>query len=182
MATEKQPTLPEVYLEENETKTMARDPLGWGRNRLKKVSRWHVGTFLNGLDGSSITAIGLYIDLALAFGEGIVGLSSNSHALLADSAHSFGDSFMDLVTLLCITYAKKPANLQYPHGYGKYETLGSVLVSFVIMVGAIAAASSCIYSMLSGSETQQLNGNAAWCAFASIVVKEWLFQKSRSIA
>ncbi|KDN37916.1 cation efflux protein [Tilletiaria anomala UBC 951] len=87
--------------------------------------------------GSNITVIGLASNIALCASKGIAGVYLNSASLLADAAHSFSDMFADIVTLFCWKMSQKPASATHPLGYGKYETMGSLGVSLVLVAGAV---------------------------------------------
>lgn len=61
----------------------------------------------------------------------------NSASLLAEALHSFSDLLSDFVTLYTFKMSRKPADSIYPYGYGKFETVGSVTVSSLLLAGAV---------------------------------------------
>ncbi|CAO0801102.1 unnamed protein product [Mucor circinelloides] len=61
----------------------------------------------------------------------------NSASLLAEALHSFSDLLSDFVTLYTFKMSRKPADSVYPYGYGKFETVGSVTVSSLLLAGAV---------------------------------------------
>ncbi|KAI9068329.1 cation efflux protein [Trametes sanguinea] len=61
----------------------------------------------------------------------------NSAALLADAGHCAGDLFGDFVTLFSWRLSRKPPNERYPYGYGKFEVLGTTIVSILLTGGAV---------------------------------------------
>lgn len=87
--------------------------------------------------GSNITLVGLASNIGLCASKGVAGVYLNSASLLADAAHSLSDLFADLVTLFCWKMSQKPANESHPLGYGKYETMGGLGVSLVLVAGAV---------------------------------------------
>uniref|UniRef100_V5F2T9 Cation efflux protein transmembrane domain-containing protein n=2 Tax=Kalmanozyma brasiliensis (strain GHG001) TaxID=1365824 RepID=V5F2T9_KALBG len=87
--------------------------------------------------GSNITLAGLVSNIGLCAAKGTAGVYLNSAALLADAAHSLSDMFADLVTLFCWKMSQKPPSASHPLGYGKYETMGSLGVSLVLVAGAV---------------------------------------------
>lgn len=87
--------------------------------------------------GSNITLAGLVSNIGLCGAKGVAGVYLNSAALLADAAHSLSDMFADLVTLFCWKMSQKPPSASHPLGYGKYETMGSLGVSLVLVAGAV---------------------------------------------
>ncbi|UZJ52999.1 hypothetical protein CBS101457_002319 [Exobasidium rhododendri] len=88
--------------------------------------------------GSNITVVGLIANLVLCGTKGLAGVWLHSASLLADAAHSLSDTFSDVVTLFCWKMSQKPASLTHPMGYGKFETMGGLGVSVVLVAGAFA--------------------------------------------
>ncbi|KAK4049876.1 mitochondrial metal transporter [Microbotryomycetes sp. JL221] len=87
--------------------------------------------------GSRITIIGLLSNVGLTVTKGIAGWAMGSAALLADAAHSGSDLMADVVTLTTYNMSRKPVSLTHPYGYGKYESLGSAVVSFLLLGTAL---------------------------------------------
>ncbi|CAD6909540.1 unnamed protein product [Tilletia controversa] len=87
--------------------------------------------------GSNITLLGLFANILLSASKGLAGVYLNSAALLADAAHSLSDMFSDLVTLFCWKMSQLPASETHPLGYGKYETMGGLGVSLVLVAGSL---------------------------------------------
>lgn len=88
--------------------------------------------------GSNITVVGLIANLILCGSKGLAGVYLHSASLLADAAHSLSDTFSDIVTLFCWKMSQKPASITHPLGYGKFETMGGLGVSVVLVAGAFA--------------------------------------------
>lgn len=87
--------------------------------------------------GSNITLLGLFSNIVLCISKGIAGMWLNSASLVADAAHSLSDMFSDLVTLFCWKMSQKPPSQTHPLGYGKYETMGGLGVSVVLVGGSV---------------------------------------------
>ncbi|KAK0543304.1 mitochondrial metal transporter [Tilletia horrida] len=87
--------------------------------------------------GSRITLLGLLANIILAALKAIAGIYLNSAALLADAAHSVSDMASDVVTLFCWKMSQRPASVAYPMGYGKFETMGGLGVSLVLVAGGL---------------------------------------------
>jgi divalent metal cation (Fe/Co/Zn/Cd) transporter len=123
----------------------------------------------------------------------------NSAALTADAVHSLTDLVSDFMTLATVAWALKPPTERFPLGYGKIESLGSLGVSSLLLVGgvlmgwssalelchlylpAFAEAMETVGIGHSHSHSHQIpNIQAAWLAGGSVLVKEWLYRASRS--
>ena len=152
--------------------------------------------------GVRITRIGLYVNLLMAVGKGIGGYFLHSQALVADAYHSLMDLVSDFMTLGTVSWSLKPPTERFPSGYGKIESLGSLGVSGLLLVGGIfMGLNSCEmlyheffadattpsshshggmfgHSHSHGSADLGPNINAAWLAAGSIIIKEYLYRAS----
>lgn len=174
-------------------------------------SHQHDNTYLTSTNkkdaGVRITRIGLYVNLVMAIGKGVGGYYFNSQALVADAFHALTDLVSDFMTLGTVSWSLKPPTQRFPSGYGKIESLGSLGVSSLLLVGGVlmglnacevlyheffvdAAASAANahghghshgFFGHSHSHSADLgpNINAAWLAAGSIIVKEYLYRASK---
>ncbi|KAL3644791.1 hypothetical protein CASFOL_009971 [Castilleja foliolosa] len=116
---------------------------------LKIPRRWHVGhthhhhddrESLSGKEGEKIFRLGLAADIGLAAGKAVTGYLSGSTAIIADAAHSVSDVVLSGVALLSFNVARAPKDKEHPYGHGKFETLGALAISGVLLAtsGGIA--------------------------------------------
>jgi cation diffusion facilitator family transporter len=105
-------------------------------------------------DRSLITVL---VALAANLGVGIVkllaGLLSGSGALLSEAAHSFGDTSTQVLLLTAVRRSERPADRQYPFGYGKERYFWSLLAAVGIFVsGAGFSVYEGIHTIVAGGE------------------------------
>lgn len=137
---------------------------------------------------------------------------------------SLSDLLSDFVTLYTFKMSRKVPDPIYPYGYGKiwtrffrvlavdprfffyiiiiigkYETMGSLSVSALLIAGGLGigihslelllatlnqipltSATDAIAAVKRSNDTL-LDPNAAWFALSSVLVKEWLYRISKSI-
>ena len=155
--------------------------------------------------GVKITWIGLATNVGIAIGKFTGGIVFHSQALLADAVHALCDMVSDLLTLFSVGLAANKPNPNYPYGYGKIETVGSLAVSSILFTAGLSIGWSSLctmvgpivptiilenLTMLVGQVSHHSHGvpedvtniNAAWVAAASIAVKEWIFRATKKIA
>ncbi|PUZ41117.1 hypothetical protein GQ55_9G478300 [Panicum hallii var. hallii] len=109
-------------------------------------ARGHVGHSHHhgGEDGGEaserIFRLGLAADVALTAGKAVTGYLSGSTAIVADAAHSLSDIVLSGVALLSYRAAKAPKDREHPYGHGKFESLGALGISSMLLVtsGGIA--------------------------------------------
>lgn len=160
-----------------------------------------------------ITWIGLLVNIAMAISKGAGGIYFHSQSLVADAIHSVSDMVADFLTLATVNVSSRVGSSQnFPLGYGKIETVGSILVSGVLLFAGISVGWSSLlqvfefwvpsvyeyaltiqfghnHSHSHGDHDSHGHGhstvpniNAAWIAGGSIVVKELLFRKTMKVA
>jgi hypothetical protein len=90
--------------------------------------------------GSRITLLGLASNVLLTALKGVAGYAMNSASLIAEAGHSFSDMGADFVTLACWKVSRREPTRAYPYGYGKFETVGTLSVSLILVVAGVGIA------------------------------------------
>jgi len=90
----------------------------------------------------------LCVNVVLSIAKGVAGYGWSSSSLLADAVHSASDTISDLATILCLYKAKQLPTARYPLGYGKMETLGSFLISCMLLSGSMSIGVHALVQML----------------------------------
>ncbi|VAW44156.1 Cobalt-zinc-cadmium resistance protein [hydrothermal vent metagenome] len=67
----------------------------------------------------------------------IVGLATNSLAILGDAIHSLTDVLNNVVIWLVMRVAGKPADEDHPYGHRKFETMGVFALASLLVVLAV---------------------------------------------
>eukprot|EP01060_Flectonema_neradi_P013294 TRINITY_DN2004_c0_g1_i1.p1 TRINITY_DN2004_c0_g1~~TRINITY_DN2004_c0_g1_i1.p1 ORF type:complete len:421 (+),score=66.85 TRINITY_DN2004_c0_g1_i1:45-1307(+) len=125
-----------------------------------------------------VTKLGAAANIGLCGLKGVAGAASGSSVMIADAFHSLGDLISDGVTLAAIKYSRTPPTAAYPFGMGKFESLGALAVSG-LLVGTSAGIALNSFSALAsstGAAVTILGPATLSVAVASIVVKEVLYQ------
>jgi divalent metal cation (Fe/Co/Zn/Cd) transporter len=85
-----------------------------------------------------ITWIGAGVNLGSAAAKAVAGVAAASPALLADAAHSLSDLLSDGVALWATKAARRPVSRHTPYGSGKFEALGAVGCSGMILAAGLS--------------------------------------------
>lgn len=67
----------------------------------------------------------------------IVGLATNSLAIIGDAIHSLTDVLNNVVIWLVMRVASKPADKDHPYGHRKFETMGVFALASLLVVLAV---------------------------------------------
>lgn len=78
----------------------------------------------------------LFANIAVCVAKGLVGYLTGSLGMIADAFHSLTDSTNNIIGLVAIKVAGRPADEDHPYGHGKYETLATIAVSVLLLLAA----------------------------------------------
>ncbi len=95
----------------------------------------------------------LVLNLLVAAAKFVYGLISNSAAMQADGIHSAFDTVGNIVGIIGITLAARPADTSHPYGHSKFETYGSAIIGIMLFVAAFEVGSSAVERLVSGHYT-----------------------------
>ena len=131
-------------------------------------------------EAHTATTIGLAKNVVLTVGKAVIGISANSQALLADAAHSLADIGADLVAMVTLRIARLPADREHPYGYGKFEPIGAVgISSLLVWAGGSLAWSSInlVKETLASHVAPAVPSiGALWLSLAAVALNEALFR------
>ncbi len=133
-----------------------------------------------------VTWLSVWVNTALTLAKFVAGLLGRSSAMVADAAHSASDFATDFAVLIGMRLAGKPQDCDHPYGHGKYETLAAAVVGVALCGVGLAIAFhgvSALWGAWAHGELPARPGMVAfWAGFASIVIKEWLYQVTARVA
>lgn len=81
--------------------------------------------------------IAFLLNLAFSIVEAIGGILTNSISIISDSLHNLGDSITIGINYIFEKKSKKLPNKEYSYGYLRYTMLGSLIASFILLVGSV---------------------------------------------
>jgi len=94
----------------------------------------------------------LFLNVGVAFAKLGWGAAINSAAMQADGFHSLFDGASNVVGLVGMSFAGRPADHDHPYGHGKYETYASAVIATMLVFAAFRIGSSA-YSQLVGASS-----------------------------
>ena len=94
--------------------------------------------------GKRAALTGLIVNLLLVAIKLVAGIVGHAYALIADAIESSMDLFGSLVVWGGLHITSRPADEDYPYGYGKAETLATVVVSVMLLGAALGIAVAAI--------------------------------------
>ena len=86
---------------------------------------------------TSIT--GIIVNIFLAGFKAVVGLISNSIAVILDAVNNLSDALSSVITIIGTKLAGKPADKKHPFGYGRIEYLSAMIISVIVLYAGITS-------------------------------------------
>lgn len=101
--------------------------------------------------GKIASILGILGNLFLLIIKGIVGIITNSQAMIADSINSASDIISSILTFIGNKIASKPRDEDHHLGHGKAEYIYSMLISILIILVAITVFKDSLVSLFNPS-------------------------------
>jgi cation diffusion facilitator family transporter len=98
--------------------------------------------------------IALALNVLVAAAKLVVGFLSGSIALVADGLHSVTDGAANVVGLVSVAVAGRPADSGHPYGHGRFETLSALAIGGLLTLTAWEVLTSCLRRVLSDNRPE----------------------------
>lgn len=131
--------------------------------------------------GKIASILGILGNLFLLIIKGIVGIITNSQAMIADSINSASDIISSILTFIGNKIASKPRDEDHHLGHGKAEYIYSMLISILIILVAITVFKDSLVSLFNPS----IFNFSIWyiiVCIVTILVKLGLFLYTNKVA
>ena len=99
----------------------------------------------------------LLLNMAVAAAKFFFGLASGSTSMRADGIHSFFDGFGNVVGIIALAMASRPADKSHPYGHAKFETYGSLIIGVLLLAAAFEVGSTAVQKLVTGNFTAQVS-------------------------
>lgn len=126
-----------------------------------------------------ITWIGFFVNFILSCGKIAAGYFGRSSAMIADGIHSFSDFVTDLIVIVFVRIAGKGRDEGHQYGHGKFETLATLIISFLLLfvaIGLFYDGITKVIDSINGTVLDKPSYMALAAALISVITKEWLFR------
>ncbi len=83
--------------------------------------------------------IGILANIFLASFKAVIGILSNSVAIIMDAVNNLSDAASSVITIVGTKLAGKQADRKHPFGYGRIEYLSAMVISIIVLYAGITA-------------------------------------------
>lgn len=125
--------------------------------------------------------VGIGFNILLFIGKLLVGLLSNSIAILADAFNNLSDAGSSIITLIGFKIAGQKPDSDHPFGHGRLEYISGLLVSLIIIYMGIELVRTSFNRILH-PEDLTFSPILLVILIASIIIKFYMYIYNRSIS
>ncbi|MEA1052579.1 cation diffusion facilitator family transporter [Lamprobacter modestohalophilus] len=126
------------------------------------------------------SVVGAVINLLLSAIKIAAGWMGQSHALIADGVHSLSDLLSDVLVWFAGHKAAKGPDAEHPYGHGRFETVATLVLGFLLSAVAIGIAWDATERLFQPEALLRPEPIALYAAGLSILVKEVLYWYTRA--
>jgi cation diffusion facilitator family transporter len=112
----------------------------------------------------------LGLNVAVAVAKLAWGSYTNSTAMQADGFHSLFDGVSNIVGLVGLAIAGRPADRDHPYGHGKFETYASAAIGAMLLFAAYRIGSSAIGQIFGNAPTPTVEAASFAVMGATLVI------------
>lgn len=117
--------------------------------------------------------LGIVSNIFLSSIKAIIGLVSNSIAIVMDSINNLSDAFSSLITIIGTKLASKQPDKKHPYGHGRIEYLSAMTIAIIILYAGVTSTIESIKKIIS-PETPDYSTTSIIIIICAILVKVFL--------
>ncbi len=114
--------------------------------------------------------IGIIANVFLAGFKAVVGLMTNSIAIVLDAVNNISDAGSSLITIIGTKLAGKEPDKKHPFGYGRIEYLSAMIISVIVLYAGITSFSESVRQIIH-PETPEYTSVSLIIVAVAVVVK-----------
>ncbi len=114
--------------------------------------------------------IGIIANVFLAGFKAVIGMMTNSIAIVLDAVNNISDAGSSLITIVGTKLAGKEPDKKHPFGYGRLEYLSAMIISVIVLYAGITSLVESVKQILH-PETPDYNSISLIIVAVAVVVK-----------
>ena len=124
--------------------------------------------------------IGIMANVFLAAFKAVIGLMSNSIAIVLDAVNNISDAGSSLITIIGTKLAAREPDKKHPFGYGRIEYLSAMIISVIVLYAGITSFVESVKQIIH-PETPDYNAVSLIIVAVAVVVKILLGRYVKSV-
>lgn len=99
------------------------------------------------------SALGIAANFALAALKALVGIASNSIAVLLDAVNNLSDALSSVITIVGTKLAGRRPDKKHPYGYGRIEYITGVVIAVIVLLAGVTSLRESVEKAIHPEET-----------------------------
>ncbi len=124
--------------------------------------------------------IGIIANVFLAAFKAVIGLMTNSIAIVLDAVNNISDAGSSLITIVGTKLAGREPDKKHPFGYGRIEYLSAMIISVIVLYAGITSFTESVKQIIH-PETPEYNTVSLIIVAVAVVVKILLGRYVKSV-
>ena len=124
--------------------------------------------------------IGIIANVFLAAFKAVIGMMTNSIAIVLDAVNNISDAGSSLITIVGTKLAGKEPDKKHPFGYGRIEYLSAMIISVIVLYAGITSFVESVKQIIH-PETPDYNAISLVIVAVAVVVKILLGRYVKSV-
>ena len=91
-----------------------------------------------------VSIFGIIVNVILVVFKMIIGLLSNSIAIIMDAINNLSDALSSIITIVGTKLSEKRPNKKHPFGYGRIEYFSSVMIAIIVLFAGVTSFKECL--------------------------------------
>jgi len=86
-----------------------------------------------------VSIVGIIANVFLAAFKAVIGVFSNSIAIILDAVNNLSDALSSIITIVGTKLANKVPDREHPYGHGRIEYLTAIIIAVIVLYAGITA-------------------------------------------
>lgn len=95
-----------------------------------------------------VSLVGIAVNVLLVVVKALIGLATNSIAIILDAVNNFGDALTSILTIIGTKLSNKKPDSKHPYGYGRIEYITSAIIAVIIMVAGVTSLKEAVVAII----------------------------------
>ena len=100
-----------------------------------------------------ISVYGIIVNIILVVFKSIIGLITNSIAIILDAVNNLSDALSSIITIIGTKLSEKRPNKKHPYGYGRIEYFASIIIAIIVLVAGVTSFKESFEKIINPSKT-----------------------------
>lgn len=115
------------------------------------------------------SVIGIVTNILLSIFKVIVGVISNSIAIILDAVNNLSDAASSIITIVGTKLAGKKPDIKHPFGYGRVEYISALVISVIVLYAGITSLRESVIKIIQPEEVNYTTPTLIIVAVAVVV-------------